>query len=130
MNKNYWITSDHHWGHLNIIKHCQRPFLSLKEMDETLVERWNYVVKQQDTVYHLGDIFWSERSAIEILPRLNGEIHLVVGNHDKNWIKSKKFHKLERGPLNPSSNLIIEERDILEIKIPIHAVLCHYPLMS
>ena len=130
MNNNYWVTSDHHWGHLNIISFCNRPFKSLDEMNNIMIEKWNEVVKENDIVYHLGDMFWSERIAIDTLPLLNGEIHLVVGNHDKNWLKSKKFDKLQRSPLNPTSNLIIEERDIIRIKFPVDAVLCHYPLMS
>ena len=129
-SNNYWITSDHHWGHYNIISFCNRPFKSLDEMNNIMIEKWNEVVKENDIVYHLGDMFWSERIAIDTLPLLNGEIHLVVGNHDKNWLKSKKFDKLQRSPLNPTSNLIIEERDIIRIKFPVDAVLCHYPLMS
>ena len=128
MNK--WITSDHHWGHANIIRFCNRPFYDLKEMDDYMVMKWNEVVSKEDIVYHLGDIFWSERSAIEILPLLNGEIHLIPGNHDKNWMKTKKYDKLIKSPLNPDSNLVVEERDIVVIRDPIDAVLCHYPLMS
>ena len=128
MNK--WIISDHHWGHANIIRFCNRPFRDLMMMDSYMVIKWNEVVKEGDIVYHLGDMFWSERSAIEILPLLNGEIHLILGNHDKNWIKTKKYDKLIKSPLNPDSNLVVEERDIVRIKDPIDAVLCHYPLMS
>jgi len=128
LTKNYYITSDHHFSHKNIIDHCGRPFHDVKMMDDYMVMRWNEVVKPDDIVYHLGDLFWSEKSAIDILPLLNGEIHLILGNHDKNWKKVRK--RLERSPLNPNSNLIVEEGDIISIKEPINAVLCHYPLMS
>jgi calcineurin-like phosphoesterase family protein len=128
MNKNYFIIADNHFSHSNIINHCQRPFHDVKMMDDYMVLRWNEVVKHNDIVYHLGDLFWGEKSAIDILPKLNGEIHLVLGNHDKNWKKVRK--RLEKSPLNPTSNLIVEERDIVMIKEPIYAILCHYPLMS
>jgi calcineurin-like phosphoesterase family protein len=128
MNKNYFIIADNHFGHTRIIDHCQRPFHDVKMMDDYMVMRWNQVVKTNDIVYHLGDLFWNEKSAIDILPKLNGEIHLILGNHDKNWKRIRK--RLERSPFNPSSNLIVEEKDIVTIKEPIQAVLCHYPLMS
>lgn len=128
MNKNYYIIADNHWGHKNIIHLCNRPFKDLTEMNETMINNWNKVVKQNDIVYHLGDLFWNDYSARTILPKLNGEIRLILGNHDKRWKQSRK--KLMRSPSNPDSNLIVLDDQILEIKEPINAVLCHYPLMS
>ena len=34
-----FFTSDQHFGHMNIIRLCNRPFASLEEMDETLVSQ-------------------------------------------------------------------------------------------
>jgi calcineurin-like phosphoesterase family protein len=83
MSKDYWFTSDTHFGHNNIIKYAGRPFSSVEEMDETLVERWNSVVKPGDIVYHLGDVFFGSQEGFKKLwPRLNGSKRLVVGNHD------------------------------------------------
>ena len=48
-----FFTSDHHFGHANIIKFCNRPFKDVQEMNETLIERWNKKVKPKDHVYHL-----------------------------------------------------------------------------
>ena len=50
-----FITSDHHFGHENIIKHCSRPFRNADEMDATMVDRWNEVVGPDDDVYIAGD---------------------------------------------------------------------------
>jgi len=58
-----------------------RPFSSNEEMDETMVERWNKIVKPGDTVYHLGDVVINRKS-LEIVKRLNGKKRLVRGNHD------------------------------------------------
>lgn len=81
---NIWFTSDHHWGHANIIRFSQRPFADVEEMDEALIERWNRVVQKGDTVYHLGDIFLHKdlQRAHEIRDRLKGQICLIKGNHE------------------------------------------------
>lgn len=56
-NKQFYI-SDWHYGHANVIAFDNRPFKSLLEMDEALVDRWNAVVSPGDIVYVLGDMFW------------------------------------------------------------------------
>lgn len=84
-----WFTSDTHFGHANIIRHCQRPFSSAPEMDEALITNWNAVVQPEDIVWHLGDFaFRSARAPQDYLSRLNGTKHLVWGNHDTQDCKS------------------------------------------
>ena len=80
-----WFVSDTHYSHLNIIKYCNRPFGSVEEMNEALVNNWNSVVKPDDHVYHLGDFCFGnvEKWNWCLEPgRLNGHIHLILGNHD------------------------------------------------
>lgn len=85
---NLFFTSDLHFGHKNIIKFCNRPFSSVEEMNDGLVARWNDVVKPNDTVWVLGDFAFTNIDHIkEILERLNGNIHMVLGNHDHEIIK-------------------------------------------
>ena len=50
-----YYTSDLHFGHKNIIKYEDRPFSSIEEMDEALIDKWNKKVKKNDEVYILGD---------------------------------------------------------------------------
>lgn len=33
-----YFTADTHFGHENIIRFCDRPFVSAEEMDEVLIE--------------------------------------------------------------------------------------------
>jgi calcineurin-like phosphoesterase family protein len=52
-------------------------------MNRVLTERWNSVVKPDDTVYHLGDFSMGSRDDWKShFDKLNGNIHLVYGNHD------------------------------------------------
>jgi len=87
-----FITSDHHFGHRNIIRYCNRPFSSIEEMNEEMISRWNSVVSPTDVVIHLGDFsFGDERMIHEIRKRLNGEIILILGNHDYYASQSEDF---------------------------------------
>jgi calcineurin-like phosphoesterase family protein len=79
---NTFFTSDTHFGHRSVIEFSNRPFTDVEEMDECLIENWNTVVKKDDRVYHLGDFAWTVKRAKEVRPRLNGNIRLIVGNHD------------------------------------------------
>jgi calcineurin-like phosphoesterase family protein len=83
LNRDIWVTSDTHFGHANIIKFCNRPFDNVHEMDATMVEHWNTVVKPQDLVYHLGDVYFPQNVAIPRLRQLNGTKRLILGNHDR-----------------------------------------------
>lgn len=79
-----WFISDTHFGHTNIIRFCNRPFSSVKEMDETIINNWNSVVKSNDIVFHLGDFaFASNARWKQLIQALNGHIYLIVGNHDE-----------------------------------------------
>ncbi|MCX2696224.1 metallophosphoesterase family protein [Ochrobactrum chromiisoli] len=75
--------ADTHFGHEAILGLCNRPFSSVNEMDDFLVDAWNSAVKQTDIVYHLGDFsFGGPAHAKAIFRRLNGRKILILGNHD------------------------------------------------
>ena len=80
---NTFFTGCTHFGHDAIIRLCNRPFSSVEEMDEVLIENWNKTVKKTDLVYHHGDFAYKNRQdSNEILKKLNGKIMLIRGNHD------------------------------------------------
>jgi calcineurin-like phosphoesterase family protein len=78
-----WFISDTHFGHKNILEYepNARPFKTLTEMHEVMIERWNSVVKITDTIYHLGDFAFGKHN-INIAEKLNGKKKLIMGNHD------------------------------------------------
>jgi calcineurin-like phosphoesterase family protein len=79
-----FFTADTHFGHKNIIQHCNRPFQTALEMNEALISNWNTRVQPHDSVYHLGDfaVLRPERVK-ELAERLNGKIYLIRGNHER-----------------------------------------------
>lgn len=89
--KNIWFTSDTHFGHKNIIKFSNRPFDDADHMNEEMIRTWNSYVGEDDDVYHDGDFsLTNSNTTHSILERLNGNIHLITGNHEKSVLKSGK----------------------------------------
>lgn len=97
--RDIWVTSDTHFSHANILTFKEddgtpvRPFKTVEEMNETMVENWNKVVKPGDKVYHLGDVFFGERELFPPLwAKLRGHKRLIVGNHDDiRYLSSGRF---------------------------------------
>ena len=117
-----FFTSDPHFYHTNIIRFCNRPFATVEEMNEKLIENWNSVVKDTSHVFLLGDVCFGNSSAwYSIVPRLKGHIHLILGNHDNQQ--------------DATYDNLFESVDVqLEITIKDYhyqkIILNHYPLLS
>lgn len=91
-----WYTADLHFNHSNVIEFCNRPWKTVDEMNDGLIKRWNQFVKDGDTVYILGDMFFCGIIKMkEIMPTLMGKKILILGNHD--WKKVKKHRAQELG---------------------------------
>jgi calcineurin-like phosphoesterase family protein len=134
-----FFTSDHHFGHANVIKYSKRPFANVEAMDTALVEHWNAVVGKDDTVYHLGDFTLGDVLAFErYAQQLNGWIKIVPGGHDYRWVpdflaeyKSRAWlHKIDVLP--PLYTLELPEygtkEDAKGRKYPLVIALCHYSM--
>lgn len=116
---NYFV-SDLHFGHVNCLSFDNRPFTSIEEHDETIIKNWNETIGMEDDVYILGDISWyNSTKTIEIFKRLNGNLHLIKGNHDYNVLKNPELR-----------SLFVEIRDYKELGVEDgkSVVLCHYPI--
>jgi calcineurin-like phosphoesterase family protein len=124
MPSNIFFTSDTHFGHANIIKYSHRPFESVEQMDEALIENWNSRVRGEDVVYHLGDFAFAKYDRIlQILSRLNGQKHLLRGNHDGELDKAMQY-RIDSG----WDIRVAEYLNYKELKIgKQHIVLSHYP---
>jgi len=121
---NLFFTADTHFGHINILKYCNRPFESVEEMDEELILRWNIAVGQNDIVYHLGDFsITDDIKRNRLVDRLNGKIFFIPGSHDKD----------PRGPnwtvLSPLEIVTLPNIDKITKK-NVRVSLCHYSMRS
>lgn len=87
---NTFFTADTHYHHKNILDFEDRPYESLDEMNQGLIDVWNKNVSKVDTVYHLGDFsFGNYKQWVETLDQLKGNIILIKGNHDKTRIVNR-----------------------------------------
>ena len=79
-----YFSSDEHFLHSRQFIYEPRGFNSVEEMNETIIENWNKTVSMNDTIYVLGDFFLGQDYDFidRTLKRLNGDIHLIIGNHD------------------------------------------------
>lgn len=92
-----FFVSDTHFGHKNIIRFDKRIspitgklFETVEEMEDYIIDAWNSVVTDEDTIFMLGDFFYrcSKTKAKDIISRLKGKIYWVKGNHDDTRMKS------------------------------------------
>ena len=112
-----YFTSDLHLGHEAVIRMQNRPFENADEMNRMLIENYNSVVHNNDTVYLLGDICFriGVERANDIIASLKGKKYLIRGNHDKKY----------------DENLFEEVRDFMTISADgFHISLMHYPMLS
>lgn len=77
MSHKEYFTSDIHNGEKSYLSYCHRPFVTLDEQRKALITIWNRIVEPGDDVWILGDI-----GKPDILHALNGNLHIVLGNHD------------------------------------------------
>ena len=116
---NTFFTADSHYQHFNIIKYCNRPFSSVEEMDEALIENHNKVVGPKDEVYILGDFVFAKTSeeVESYTKRLNGKLYLIYGSHDRNVVRF--------------SSGFVWKKEIAKIKVQgQRIILCHYAMRT
>lgn len=108
-----YFTADLHFQHKNIITYCHRPFKTVEEMDEVMINCWNAIVKSNDTVYIVGDFGFGKLDTI--LRRLLGHKILILGSHDKSALQCQSYFD----KVSPLMEITIEGQPI---------VLCHYAM--
>ena len=105
-----FFTSDDHFGSKRTLELSKRPFDSVEEMDQCMINCWNSVVKPNDNVYNLGDF-----GDYSVINKLNGNIFLILGNYEidemnkdyKGDFKSFKKMLIGKGFKNVYNDLMI-----------------------
>lgn len=113
-----WFTADFHLGHKNIIKYCNRPFKTVYEMDDYILDLLEKMTNPNDVLYFLGDLTFKKELAELFFKRFDYlEIHFIIGNHDStNVIKEAR-------------NYCASISQIKDIKIESQPItLCHYAM--
>lgn len=119
MSGRVFAISDTHFGHENILNFTDkdgnkiRAFHDVNDMNEYMVDRWNKTVSNDDTVYHLGDVYFGR--GWEVLSKLKGKKHLILGNHDnaKDFKLTKFFNKISMWRMLAEYNCVLTH-------VPIH----------
>jgi calcineurin-like phosphoesterase family protein len=113
-----FATGNQQFGRIGAIKKYNRPFKTVEEMNNTLIDSWNNTVSSKDSVYVLGNLFWDPLTADDIIRRLNGNIFLMRGDYDRATEDIEELH--------PTKLKIIDS----EIHVDDNNKLCfsHWPL--
>jgi calcineurin-like phosphoesterase family protein len=120
-----FFTSDTHFDDTYAIKYFSRPFKSVDEMNDVMVEKWNSVVAENDIVYHLGDFTLDDiHHFTKWVNQLNGNIKILPGSHDDLWLKD--FVDSQKVEVIPPL-VSLEFPEIMAGKSQV-IVLCHYSM--
>jgi len=121
-----FFTSDTHFGHQNIIRFCNRPWATIAEHDQALIDNWNDTVPEDAVVFHLGDFSYKGGgfpTIRNLKGLLHGQIVLISGNHDPDTRKPQNLRKLQQ--------LFAGVYDQLEIEMDGQRIIMnHYPLLT
>lgn len=94
-----YFSSDLHLNHDKNFIYEARRFKNVYEMNYVIIKNFNSIIKPEDDLYLLGDIFLGDlESGMSLFHRLPGKIHLIWGNHDTDARKkaiSKSFNVVE-----------------------------------
>lgn len=130
IEKKIFFTSDFHLFHHNVLKFDNRPFDNVFDMHVVIENNWNDVVGKNDIVIYLGDLSFArkeDRTLVEMMmSRLNGEIHYIMGNHDK-WDDIQKFKMFK----SQQDYLEVRITEMVDDKKVENLFTCmHYPIYS
>ena len=133
-NSRIFLISDLHINHKNILKYCQRPFSSIEEMNNSLINNWNSIITNNDRVFMLGDFCLTGKDKIiEVGRTLHGRKTLLIGNHDSaslNTYYAAGFEMVSKYPIFLNDTYILSHHPIPDCKYKnIHGHIHDKPLL-
>jgi len=129
-----FFTSDLHFSHRNVINYCKRPYKDVTEMNNAIVQEWNRVVGPDDIVYILGDVSLNPKVVEEWVPKLNGVLYLIHGNHDATYPiahgkPNRKASKMKERYHTAGFKAVLDQTTV-ELKNGRKVLLSHLPYSS
>ncbi len=123
-----WFTADLHLGHSNIISYCDRPFAHVEAMNRALIDNWNAVVAEDDTIWVVGDFALGKiAETLPLVAELIGHKILIAGNHDRCWAgHGRRAEGWTERYLDAGFAEIIQGSKKIKIG-GTEAILCHFP---
>lgn len=116
----YYISDLHIYNQVSLADKDCRPFDTLEEMHNYIIQKWNARVTGDDLVIVLGDLSNADAKLTnEFLKQLHGRIALLVGNHD-HYINNPEFDHSRFEWIDTYREIRDEEH---------HVILSHYPVM-
>lgn len=124
-----WLIADTHFGHMNIIKFCARPFKDVAEMNAVITHNINSKVHRDDLLIVVGDYSFRPQDYLDNITCNN--VVFLKGNHDADGLKAIKRANIK--------NWKVLDDSILELKVyldpndrtkKVYAILCHYPMLE
>ena len=88
-----YATGNQQFGRIGAIKKYNRPFKNVEEMNNCMIDSWNNIVNEGDSVYVLGNLFWDPLTADIIIRKLNGNIFLMKGDYDRATQDVENLHE-------------------------------------
>jgi calcineurin-like phosphoesterase family protein len=84
-----FFTADTHFGHNKAVNYVHngikiRPWSTVDSQDQTIIDKWNSLVSDDDIVYHMGDVYDTSIKYQRWLEKLKGKKILIKGNLDTN----------------------------------------------
>lgn len=129
IKRKIWLISDLHINHMNIIKYTDRPFSSVKEMNDTLIRNWNSIVDDNDTIYVLGDFCLGRKeNLLEVTKKLKGHKILLRGNHDRASTQAyldAGFEQVFKKPF-----FLVDEDEHIKYLLSHHPIDCAPPIVN
>jgi|11BtaG_2_1085332.scaffolds.fasta_scaffold55092_2 calcineurin-like phosphoesterase family protein len=91
-----FFTAETHFNDPEVIKYEHqgqriRPWDTVEEQNQFIIDNWNSRVKDTDTVYHMGDVYDVDiKDSSQLVGQLNGNKILIRGDKDTDPIEQYK----------------------------------------
>ena len=126
-----WFSSDHHINHRRCLEIMPfRPWKTIEEMNQGLVDNHNSVVKPDDTVVWLGDVLMGGKKHEAFrtyINKMNGKKIWILGNHDRGF-KDKDYAIYQEFGMT----IYAETIRLVDIdsNMPKNIILSHFPFLG